>query len=202
MEVELQGQDLKSVIEMEDSLLKQKGEVCFKTFFRVFFKKMQCDPIWSSVARQWMKQRARLRVPTIFSCRRSYMFGKWFWTCCLTMAEFQRCIEESRSQGWSRYCSWRTITFHYSRLHLSKFVFLSSVEILRNNHIFVVRQLTISIEITNWNMKTRARFVIFLYVFAWKYVLALILWCFCDLPEVKVRHWRSSWTRRCSREIT
>ena len=28
MEVELQGQDLKSVIEMEDSLLKQKGEVC------------------------------------------------------------------------------------------------------------------------------------------------------------------------------
>ena len=27
MEVELQGQDLKSVIEMEDNLLKQKGEV-------------------------------------------------------------------------------------------------------------------------------------------------------------------------------
>lgn len=29
MEVELQGQDLKSVIEMEDNLLKQKGEVRF-----------------------------------------------------------------------------------------------------------------------------------------------------------------------------
>ena len=28
MEVELQGQDLKSVIEMENNLLQQKGEVC------------------------------------------------------------------------------------------------------------------------------------------------------------------------------
>ena len=34
MEVELQGQDLKSVIEMEDSLLQQKGEVCFKILFK------------------------------------------------------------------------------------------------------------------------------------------------------------------------
>ena len=30
MEVELQGQDLKSVLEMEDKLLKQKGKVCFR----------------------------------------------------------------------------------------------------------------------------------------------------------------------------
>jgi hypothetical protein len=76
MEVELQGQDLKSVIEMEDNLLKQKGEVCsFKqtAYFTVTFHIiLSRNDLYSNC----ITSNYRFTLNYFFCCRRSCIFGE------------------------------------------------------------------------------------------------------------------------------